>query len=69
MKKFVVARANYDGDISISFINAENRFEALKEYARINDWAFTDSEYENIEDLTQLFYDCDQAVEVEEIPE
>lgn len=69
MKKFAIAHAYEDGDVVISFVEGKNKFEALVKYAKDEDYEFSSDDYCSIDELKYLFGDCDQSIEIKEIPQ
>ncbi len=69
MKKFVIATATCGGDMFITFMEGNSAFEVLEAYAIKEDYGFRKhDDYNDMMELQGLFWDCDQSVEIKEIP-
>lgn len=71
MTRYVIARYSYysEASISIIFVTAESRKEALQNYyAEYYELPRTFSEM-SVEDILQEFYDNEQVVDITEVPD
>lgn len=69
MKKFAIAHADlFDNEMKIYFVEGSSEFQALYDYALQKGYGELE-DCADLEALKTLFWDCDELVEISELPE